>query len=164
MKRGGFMLMKWLSNSQAVMKEIPESEKLQTKEFRLGDLPVSQTLGVRYNAQTDALHLSAPKKQPRPAKTPREILSRIASIWDPHGWLSPFTIQGRMLQQQLCSEELGWDGEILEDDLKEWRKWEDEVEAVENVAVSRCFRSTDDNQLKYNYMCSLIVPRRQNVR
>ncbi len=92
MKRGGFMLMKWLSNSQAVMKEISESEKLQTKEFRLGDLPVSQTLSVRYNAQTDALHLSAPKKQSRPAKTPREILSHIASIWDPHGWLSPFTI------------------------------------------------------------------------
>ena len=80
MKRGGFMLMKWLSNSQAVMKEIPESEKVQIKEVTLGELPVSQTLGVCYNAQTDSLHLSAPKKLPRPAKTPREILSRIASI------------------------------------------------------------------------------------
>ncbi len=147
-----------------MIKEIPESEKLQTKEFRLGDLPVSQTLGIRYNAQTDALHLSAPKKQPRPAKTPQETPSRTASIWDPHGWLSPFTTRGRMLQQQLCSEKLGWDAEISEDDLKEWRKWEDEVEAVENVAVSRCFRSSNETPVEYNYMCSLIAPRRQNVR
>jgi hypothetical protein len=35
-------------------------------------------------------------------------------------------------------------GQLLEDDLKEWRKWEDEVEAVENIAVPRCFRSSDD--------------------
>ena len=36
MKHGGLTLMKWLSNSQTVMKETPESEKQQTKEFRLG--------------------------------------------------------------------------------------------------------------------------------
>ena len=144
MKRAGFKLMKWLSNSQAVMKEIPESEKLQTKEFRLGKLPVSQTLGVRYNVQTDTLHLSAPKKPSGPAQTPREILSRIISIWDPHGWLSPFTIRGRLLQQQLCSAELGCDAEIPEDQLREWRKWENEVDAIENIAVPRCFRSVDD--------------------
>ncbi|CAB4022425.1 hypothetical protein AC249_AIPGENE7361, partial, partial [Paramuricea clavata] len=93
-------------------------------------------------ATTDSLHLSAPKKPP--AKTPQEILSRIASVWDPHGWLSPFTIRGRVLQQQLCLEEVGWDTEIPEDQLREWKKWEDEVQAVESVTVPRCLRSSDD--------------------
>lgn len=69
MKHGGFTLTKWLSNSQTVMKEIPESDKVPTKEVKLGDLPTSQALGVHYNAQTDSLHLSSPKKPP--AKTPR---------------------------------------------------------------------------------------------
>ncbi|CAB4037965.1 ac transposable element-derived 5, partial [Paramuricea clavata] len=142
MKHGGFTLTKWLSNSQTVMKEIPESDKVPTKEVKLGDLPTSQALGVHYNAQTDSLHLSAPKKPP--AKTPREILSRIASVWDPHGWLSPFTIRGRVLQQQLCLEEVGWDTEIPEDQLREWKKWEDEVQAVESIIVPRCLRSSDD--------------------
>ena len=94
MRHGGFALTKWLSYSAAVMEDIPEADKVQRKEVGLGELPVSQTLGVRYNAQKDTLHLSAPKKLPRPAKTPRTLLSCIASIWDPHGWLSLFTIPG----------------------------------------------------------------------
>ncbi|XP_028408821.1 uncharacterized protein LOC114531407 [Dendronephthya gigantea] len=119
MKHGGFALTKWWSNIQAVMRDIPEADKVQTNEVGLRELPVSQALGVRFNAHTDTLHLSAPKKTPSHAKTPRELLSRIASIWDPHGWLSLYTIRGRMLQQQLCLEELGWDKEVPEDQLRE---------------------------------------------
>ena len=107
MKHGGFARTKWLSNSAAVMEDIPEADKVQTKEVGLGELPLSQTLGVNYNAQRDTLHLSAPKKLPRPAKTPRALLSCLASIWNPHGCPSPFTIRGQMLQQQLYFEVLG---------------------------------------------------------
>lgn len=110
MKRGGFALTKWLSNSQAVMEKIPESDQIQTKKVTLAELPTSRALGVTYNGQSDCLHLSATKEQP--TRTPQEVLSRIESIWDPHGWPSPFIIRGRLIQQTLCLEKMEWDVEF----------------------------------------------------
>ena len=52
-----------------------------------------------------------------------------------------------MLQQQLCFEVLGWDTEIPEDQLREWRKWENEVEAIEAVTIPRCFKFSDNKPL-----------------
>ena len=141
MKRGGFTLTKWLSNSPVVMEQIPEPERVPSKSVTLNDLPTSQALGVTYDAQDDCLRLTTSTKVP--ARNLREILSRIASIWDPHGWLSPFTIRGRMHQQSLCAEKRGWDDVIPEEELKEWKKWEAEVSDVEKVTFPRCFRSSD---------------------
>ena len=68
MKLGGFNLTKWLSNSQAVVDDIPASERAEVKQLTQTGIPNSRPLGVIYCANNDTLHISV--SQGEPAKTP----------------------------------------------------------------------------------------------
>jgi len=70
-------------------------------------------------------HLKPPTK--KPAKTPREILSFVSSIWDPLGLVSPFVILGRVFLQGLWPLKLDWDDVIDEEKLHGWTKFKGEA-------------------------------------
>ena len=48
-------------------------------------------------------------KQPRQPMTRRRMLGAASSVFDPLSLVTPFTIQGKMLIQDLAREESGWD-------------------------------------------------------
>ena len=149
MKRGGFHLTKWASNSPEVLTEIPESDRAEIKEIGLQGSPAVRTLGVVYEPATDTFRITAPPKNP--AKTSREILSFFSSIWDPLGLVSPFVIQGRMFLQGLWPLKLDWDDVIDEEKLHEWTKFEREAKSLDELSFPRCYRrqneAADDFQL-----------------
>ena len=149
MKRGGFHLTKWASNSPEVLAEIPESDRAEIKEIGLQGSPAVRTLGVVYEPATDTFRITAPSK--KPAKTPREILSFVSSIWDPLGLVSPFVIRGRMFLQGLWPLKLDWDDVIDEEKLHEWTKFEREAKSLDELSFPRCYRrqkeAADDFQL-----------------
>ena len=41
-----------------------------------------------------------------------DSLSVVSSIYDPMGFLHPFTVRGRLLVQQLARDKVGWDEPI----------------------------------------------------
>ena len=48
MKKGGFRLMKWISNDRKVLSEIPESERAKSVvSLDIDDLPTECTLGLK---------------------------------------------------------------------------------------------------------------------
>jgi len=76
----------------------------------------------------------------KPAKTPREILSFVSSIWDPLGLVSPFVIRGRMFLQGLWPLKLDWDDVIDEEKLHEWSKFESEAKSLDELRFPRCYK------------------------
>ena len=57
-KRGGFRLTKWASNSPDVA-EIPESDRAEVKEIGSQGSPAVRTLGVVYEPSTDTFRITA---------------------------------------------------------------------------------------------------------
>ena len=54
MKKGGFRLMKWISNDRKVLSEIPESETAKSVvSLDIDDLPTECTLGLKYKMEND---------------------------------------------------------------------------------------------------------------
>ena len=49
--------------------------------------------------------------------TRRSILSIVSSIYDPLGFAAPFIIQAKLITQDVCGKNLGWGGDISEEDL-----------------------------------------------
>ena len=149
MKRGDFHLTKWASNSPEVLAEIPKSDRAEVKEIGPQGSPAVRTLGVVYEPSTDTFRIIAPTK--KPAKTPREILSFVSSIWDPLGLVSPFVIRGRMFLQRLWPLKLDWDDVIDEEKLHEWSNFESEANSLHELRFPRCYRrrkeAADDFQL-----------------
>ena len=72
--RGGFRLTKWSSSSREVLSQIPNQElACPTLNLDLDNLPMEQTLGMKWNADSDCLCFSVCLGQP--VLTKRGVLS-----------------------------------------------------------------------------------------
>ena len=76
--------------------------------------------GVIWDAKEDMLWFTGLKGDLGTAR--RKILSQAFSVWDPRGLLLPFTIRSKIILQGLNRMKYGWDDELKEADLQEWRE------------------------------------------
>ena len=74
--------------------------------------------------------------------TKRNILSVIASVYDPVGYLQPIVFKLKSLFQKLCKSKLQWDDDIgiL---VNKWKEIVTSLTSSETVSVNRCFYPYD---------------------
>lgn len=60
----------------------------------------------------------------------------IMSVFDPLGFLTPFTIQSRILMQLIWSSKINWDEELQENETALWKRWLCDLEKVENCRIN----------------------------
>ena len=99
-----------------MLQAVPESERTEgLHDLNMQALPVERMLGVLWVGETDAFthHM----KQPQLPMTSRGMLGAISSVFDPLGLVTPFTIRGKMLIQDLTREKSGWDEPLSDEHL-----------------------------------------------
>ena len=74
-----------------------------------------------------------------PCPTQRQLLSFIASIYDPFGLINPFIFRLKVLFQILCREKLGWNDILSEECLKEWRLISNDVKQTQDIEINRWY-------------------------
>ena len=121
--------------------DIPVEDRLQSLEIREAESsPKIKTLGVLWDAVNDVFTFCIQPPDPEMKLTKRNVLSTIATIFDPLQLLTPFTIRAKVLMQEIWKAGVGWD-DILPDDLiNKWSKWCSELHQLSNVAVPRSLR------------------------
>ena len=137
---GGFKLTKFLSNNKQVLQSIDEADRrlgVKDKDLMVY-LPAEQASGVLWDTETDKFAFRVTLKQK--LWTRRSLLSVISSIYNPLGFAAPFLLQGKLLIQQLCKENLRWDETILDNIQRQWTKWERQLKKLEKLSVDRCLR------------------------
>ena len=102
----------------------------------VSDLSSEQALGVLWNSETDYFGFKVTLKQ-KPI-TRRGLLSIISSVYDPLGLPAPFLPQGKLINQELCRANLGWDKVIPEKIQTQWTKWEKNMKQLEKIVVDAC--------------------------
>jgi len=137
LKNCGFRLTKWLSNSKEVLSAIPE-EDVSDAAWNLdpGDQTCERVLGVRWNYEADNFQFNVKMKE-KPF-TRRGILSVVASLFDPLGFVSPVILGAKILLQDLCRRKLSWDDAISPEDTELWKKWLGELPLLCQVKIKRC--------------------------
>ncbi|XP_071133064.1 uncharacterized protein [Mytilus edulis] len=137
---GGLRLHKFVSNSKAVLQSFP-SEDLSSdlKDLDLGSEtpPVQRSLGLSWDISVDqfTFKVSSEKKP----YTRRGALSVINSIFDPIGFASPITMNGKLILREMMSESgpANWD-EDLPDHLKlRWENWVSSLVHLQNLQIPR---------------------------
>ncbi|XP_070552468.1 uncharacterized protein [Ptychodera flava] len=149
LKKGGFRLTKWVSNSCEVLETIPKEERAkEIKDLKLeyDCLPVERALGTSWSVESDTIGFQM-NIENRPA-TRRGILSIISSVYDAIGLAVPFILPARILLQDLCRRGIGWDAKIKEDDRKKWLRWLSDLPKLENVSTQRCYKPADFGEVK----------------
>ncbi|XP_038060478.1 uncharacterized protein LOC119731375 [Patiria miniata] len=121
--RGGFRLTKWVSSNPQVLASIPIEERVKdVKELDLNyeALPTESALGMQWDVELDCFgYKISPSDKPL---TRRGILSVCSSIYDPHGFVSPFTLRAKVFIQDLCRRKLGWDESLPSEHLNSWQQ------------------------------------------
>ena len=56
--------------------------------------------------------------------TKREVLAKLAKVYDPLGLTSPITLQGKQIYREVCDSKVSWDALIPEKLQIRWEKWE----------------------------------------
>ncbi|XP_041451274.1 uncharacterized protein LOC121404916 [Drosophila obscura] len=86
----GFPLRKWTANHKGVLRDIPVDHLLRADFLELEESSIAKTLGIRWQASADEFFFSPPALNERQSCTKRNVLSQIAQLFDPAGWLAPF--------------------------------------------------------------------------
>ncbi|UYV70987.1 hypothetical protein LAZ67_8001338 [Cordylochernes scorpioides] len=101
MKKGGFHLRKWNSNCQEIVSHVEEMN--EEKKINLEKGAISKILGIVWDHVQDTFRVNI--TLPEEVVTKRDLLSNIARIFDPIGFLSPTTVAMANLQRQTAVKE-----------------------------------------------------------
>lgn len=143
-QKGGFTLSKWVSNSRAVLRSVNEGHRakdMMELDLDTDQLPVERTLGLQWYVETDQFGFKA-SAQEHP-QTRRGILSVVSSLYDPLGFLAPFSMMAKLLLQELCKRNLGWDKDIPHVLAKQWAGWLEDLHKVAKFKIDRCIKPND---------------------
>lgn len=150
MKTAGMNLRQWSTNSTVLQQKVQKDDSGMT-----GTLKV---LGLIWNSERDVLSLSVKKiiedvKQLKKI-TKRSVLSIAATIFDPLGFVEPFTVKAKILMQTLWERKVTWDEELPADLNQEWIAWIRDIEGLLDVEIPRqYFISSDHSKLQLHVFC-----------
>ena len=144
--KGNLRLHKYVSNEPAALADLPESEK-ETEAISFNSImPTQRTLGVSWCLQSDQLCFTS-NIDARPLSR-RGILSTVAQVYDPIGLVSPFTLKGKNVLQDVCRKGLDWDEQIDLDTTSSWEAWTRQLATIHDIRVDRCIKPKDFGTIK----------------
>lgn len=154
-KEGNLRFHKIASNSVEVLKCFPKEDlanDLKHSKIDADSLPVQRSLGLCWNLKDDCfIFQMSQDKVNRQCYTKRRVLSVINSLFDPLGFLAPFTLRGKLLLRDITSKVNDWDEPLPDHLCKEWEKWIQSLPCLESLMIPRVYFSqvkfSSDSQL-----------------
>jgi len=155
---GGFKLRKWKTNDPKLKERINLIETTETKQEMVKRLDDEETyakstlqsqggskgekvLCVVWNCESDTYHLSLAhitKKAEGLEPTKHNVLSVLASLFDPLGLIIPVTVSMKILFQEICSSKFDWDETLTEKMKGRWRRCLEDLLLMRKMETSRC--------------------------
>ena len=131
-KAGKFELYKWHSNVPSLEQRTPEEQTREgqptisqgdSQSYVKDQLEVRQgetkLLGVPWNKEKDTIQITFPAQITNATK--REVLGKIAKIYDPLGLASPITLEGKIIYREVCETRVPWDQKLPQELEISWQ-------------------------------------------
>ncbi|GFV72622.1 DUF1758 domain-containing protein [Trichonephila clavipes] len=129
--------------SFCVIENVPVLLKAVDSKHTIKDYQPVKILGIAWLPDVDEFTFTITVNE-TDVWTKRKVLSDVAKIFDPLGWLAPHThthtsvIISKIFLQELWSYHLSW-GEELPDSLaRQWRVFQDQLPLLTNIKIPRC--------------------------
>uniref|UniRef100_A0A1B0EYT3 Alkylglycerone-phosphate synthase n=1 Tax=Phlebotomus papatasi TaxID=29031 RepID=A0A1B0EYT3_PHLPP len=122
--------------------------RIEAKYLHLNDTDTLKTLGIGWHPHTD--HFQYKVKIPSPGKlTKRKLLSDLAFIFDPVGWIGPVVLRAKLIMQrawkcqdnekekQKTERKLHWDTVLPMGIQKDWTDFIKMLPEIEKIKIPR---------------------------
>jgi Pao retrotransposon peptidase len=142
--KGGFQIVKWMSNSDDFLSNVPES--LQLVQIKTFDKASSKVLGLQWERQSDKFNFG-PVISINDSCTKRNILSVVARMFDPLGFLSPLTLSLKIWIKRLWELKIDWDMMAPKEFQIQWNKFQDEISVLQKIEIPRSIVASSTSSL-----------------
>ena len=120
------------------------------KEFKDSDILETKVLGLFWDSKTDEFPYGGIKIHIAVVVTKCLILSCIARMFDPLGYISPYIMKAKILFQEAWFQGLEWDQEVTPQINEEFKNWSEGLQEIkDNFKVKRQYmqnRYTDEDK------------------
>ncbi|KAJ8032042.1 hypothetical protein HOLleu_25452 [Holothuria leucospilota] len=132
-----------LTSNNVEMSEIFFQE-FQTKYLDVQSLKI---LGLKWIAKLDYFSYDGVEVPADIVVTKRVVLSCIARMFDPLGFLNPFLMTIKIMFQDLWTLGISWDEEIPENYSKRFWEWVAGLKLIQNWHIPRCYVNSEWKKL-----------------
>lgn len=134
--RGGFKLQKWSSSSDELLGKMNEDTARQDN-LELKTDTLTKILGLTYQRKLDEFRYTVQLPTPETPITKRKVISDIARLFDPLGWLAPVIVTAKVFIQRLWLAGIEWDDELPDHLLKEWLSFRNNLNHLRDFRLPR---------------------------
>lgn len=145
---GQFKITKWKTNGQFYEKVELGNRNEEEK---------SSVLGLCWDLRTDSFMYKVHEEKVEQDKTyiwtKRRILSKIAKLFDPNGYLGPVTMAGKIIMQELWKIQLDWDDEVTGKIAQTWKSFNDDLKNIKDISIKRWLGTTNHDKIHLHGFC-----------
>lgn len=146
LEEAGFELCQWKSNSSNFMKEMEAS--LSESSLVFSEEDESSILGLKWMISKDKFTFEVKTPEIKGELTKRKIVSCIAKLYDPNGYISPVIIAGRIIVRNLWKLGIDWDQRVPLEIENEWKDYWGDIVQLERFRIDRWLGTLDDSKVQ----------------
>ena len=132
---------------------MPPDHLLDSQFLKLSDASTAKTLGLRWNASIDAFFFKPAPTPDFSVVTKRSVLSQIAKLFDPVGWLAPKVIVAKILMQQIWKDGTDWDECLKPMTFNRWLEFVDDYPYIERINIPRWVNFNPQCEVQLHAFC-----------
>lgn len=150
LREGGFELHKWTTNKPQVLSHV-SSSLINPASLSLDSDETTKILGLLWVPSSDQFTY---KVTPMDRScTKRHILSELARVFDPIGFLTPITFFIKYLMQKLWVLGLNWDDQPPDEILRTWNRYKTDLTLLSNFNFPRHIDIACSQSLELHGFC-----------
>ncbi|XP_036346632.1 uncharacterized protein LOC118755947, partial [Rhagoletis pomonella] len=153
LQSAGFPLRKWTSNCEKILEGLPKSHLLNEDFLDFEDTSTVKALGIRWNAHSDKFYFTAKPLETEVRFTKRAILSAIAKLFDPLGWLAPFVVTAKIIMQDIWLEGTGWDEIVSTASSDRWQNFVESYCHIDKIRIPRWVYFSPTDKIELHGFC-----------
>lgn len=147
LEAGGFPLAKWITNDSTLASEW--GQKIgEERSFDDG----SGVLGMTWNPTQDTLSLRLSNVYNWNSNyiTKRELVSRVAQVYDPSGLFAPIVVTGKIIIQDIWRLQIGWDNKVPDHIAERFSSFHKKILELSTIKVPRWLRYSNSFSIEWH--------------
>lgn len=146
--KASLKLGKWKTNCPALVERIKNDQMDNSEMIDLSD-EYASILGLKWVPKSDCFVFKVNVDIDKDIIiTKRVVVSEVAKLYDPIGYLSPVIVTAKLFIQQLWCMKLDWDDPLSDQNVEIWKNFHQQLTQLNKIKIPRWLETTANRKIE----------------